>query len=408
MTSFIYVIDDDPQAGQLMKFAMSPFGLETRTFDSATEFLKCTTTANDIILLDLSMPDVDGIQVIRLLAERGCQSTLFLISGHDTGILHSAEQLALAHNLNVAPSQQKPIRIAHLQECIQEVIDSISSGGGNHHTQDTTPSEHELRDAIAQQQLELYYQPKINLYHNTLSGVEALIRWPHPERGMILPDQFIPLAESSGLIDQLTSEVINQASKQHQRWQMQGFTTPIAINVSPINITNQNLVQQLLIRDHNHASLESMLTIELTESAVMGELLSSLEVLTRLRMRGFNLSIDDFGTGYSSLSQLHRIPFTELKIDRDFVIGMDRDKEALAIVKTCIMLGHELNMNVIAEGVETQKSMNTLIELGCDIAQGYHIAKPMPAEDLQQWSNSYFNKVHKVNTNAELEQSVSN
>lgn len=215
-----------------------------------------------------------------------------------------------------------------------------------------------------------------------------MVRWQHPERGLIFPDQFIALAEENNLINKLTESVIYLAISQNKLWQDQGLNTRISVNVSADNIINLNLPEKLKTLTEEFNVKAENITIELTESAVMGELTRSLDVLNRLRMKGFLLSIDDFGTGYSSLSHLYQAPFTELKIDQHFIMHMLEDTEAMVIVKICIMLGKMMGMDIVAEGVETQEIFDELKNMGCDIAQGYFLSRPVPAEELLNWVNS--------------------
>jgi len=382
----IYIVDDDIQIAELLAATVESIGLNSQYFTSAKEFLQLSVDASDIILLDLNMPDIDGIEVIRMLGKNECQAKLVLISGHDKGILHSAEQLAQAHLLKVIASFTKPFQMEEIKGLIKQISQDTLLSKSTASNQQTLPSVDELNRAIQANQLVLHYQPQVDVKTGNLRGVEALVRWQHPERGLVFPDEFISLAEDNDLIGELTASVIAMSIEQSRKWQDSGLTTKISVNISSDNITSLSLPEQLAeMLSHNELD-PTRLSLEVTESALMGELVTSLDILTRLRMKGFGLSIDDFGTGYSSLSQLHRIPFTELKIDKSFVMSMTQDDDSRAIVKTCILLGHELNMEVVAEGVETQGILDTLKELGCDIAQGYHIARPVPADTLFKWA----------------------
>ncbi len=381
----IYIIDDDVQVAELFSAAIDSVGLENQYFTSAREFLDIDLVDTDVVLLDLNMPDIDGIEVIRVLGKNSAQAQLVLISGHDKGVLHSAQQLAQAHALRVAGSLSKPVSIEKLKMLVIELSQQAQSSNQQGAAAQHMPTLEELKIALREKQLVLHYQPQIDLRSGELRGVEALSRWQHPQRGLIFPDTFIPLAEQHELIGELTAEVIAQAIEQSRVWQLQGLKTSISVNISADNITSLSLPEQLSELLINNQLDPAMLTLEITESALMGELVTSLDILTRLRMKGFGLSIDDFGTGYSSLSQLHRIPFTELKIDKGFTMSMAQDAESRAIVKTCIMLGQELNMQVVAEGVESAEILALLEDYGCDIAQGYYIARPMPAADFPDW-----------------------
>ena len=286
-------------------------------------------------------------------------------------------------------SLTKPIKLSNLQAIIKKLVLDVPAEEKKAESFRLMLELDELKIAIDQNQLILHYQPQVAIETGELKGVEALVRWQHPERGLIYPNNFISLAEENDLIADLTSLVIAMSMQQSREWKNAGLNTRISVNISAENITSLTLPEQLSQMLTGSNLDPAMLTLEVTESALMGELVTSLEILTRLRMKGFGLSIDDFGTGYSSLSQLHRIPFTELKIDQSFVMSMETDDESRAIVKTCIVLGHELNMEVVAEGVESQEILDTLKTLGCDIAQGYHIARPMPHDKLLEWAQDH-------------------
>lgn len=385
----VYIIDDDALIVEMLSQFISMLGYEVEGFTSAINYFADypDDEGDYAIMLDLNMPDMDGIEVIRQLAERDSNASLILISGYDTSVLHSAEKLAHAHNLKIIGSLTKPISFSLLESLFEEIGNSgtpqFVERGNAHQSLQLS----ELRDALSGRQIMLHYQPQIDIKSGQMVGVEALVRWQHPQRGLIFPNHIIPMAEEFGLMGDLTAQVINQAVQQTHKWQEIGLRIPVSVNISAENITSLTFPDQLkklLQRQHFDPSL---LTLEVTESELMGDLKTSLDILTRLRMKGVDLSIDDFGTGYSSLSQLHRIPFTELKVDMSFVMNMCDDAEAMAIVKTCIMLGHELKMKVVAEGVESERILKHLEEMGCDIAQGYLIARPMDAENLIRWLN---------------------
>lgn len=383
----VYIIDDDALIVEMLSQFISMLGYEVEGFTSALNYFADypADEGNQAIMLDLNMPDMDGIEVIRQLAERNSNASLILISGYDTSVLHSAEKLAHAHNLKIIGSLTKPISFSLLESLFEEISNNGSSQFVDQKESERPLQLSELRDALSSQQIMLHYQPQIEISSGKLIGVEALVRWQHPVRGLIYPNHIIPMAEEFGLMGDLTAQVINQAVQQTHKWQKLGLSIPISVNIAAENITSLTFPEQLTELLRREQFEPSLLTLEVTESELMGDLKTSLDILTRLRMKGVDLSIDDFGTGFSSLSQLHRIPFTELKVDMSFVMNMCRDREAMAIVKTCIMLGHELKMKVVAEGVESEKIYNHLEEMGCDIAQGYHIARPMDATNLIQW-----------------------
>jgi len=388
--SAIYIIDDSKQTANMLGKFVQLAGFETRIYTQAGQFFDENKSfeENSILILDLIMPGMDGIEVMRKLAQVDDRLPLILISGYDSGVLHSAEQLAKAHSLEIVASLTKPIQFKTLQDIVKAYVHNKKHIPERFISNKIQPTEFELEEAIVNKQLVLHYQPQIDIKSGLLSGVEALVRWQHPKYGLIYPDLFIPLAEKSGLIRDLTAQVIKLAVEQSLCWKADNLELQVSVNISAENITSLTLPEQLSNMLDNNKLDPSMLMLEVTESALMGELVTSLDILTRLRMKGIKLSIDDFGTGFSSLSQLYRVPFTELKVDQSFIMQMKHDDEARGIVKTCIMLGHELNMHVVAEGVEDRGTLSLLKDMDCDIAQGYYIAKPMPAEDLLAWNKS--------------------
>lgn len=381
----IYLLDDEPDMLSLLSDMLDEIGFSAQCYNTGEDFFEQIIEPDNgaLMILDLNMPGMDGIEVMRQLAKMPSPPALILISGHNVGVLHSAEKLGAVHNLKIIASFNKPISLVKFQQLIQSYFsDSRRKPKTKKNNPNRSFSGEELYDAIRSEQLTLCYQPQIDIASEKIIGCEALVRWQHPVKGLIYPDEFITMAEQHGWIGELTEWVIREAVEQELRWKNSGYSIPISINISADNITTLSLPEQisqlLAIKKLN----PTMLTLEVTESALMGELATSLDILTRLRLKGIGLSIDDFGTGYSSLSMLHKVPFSELKIDRSFVSSMLADEEARAIVKTCIMLGHELKMRVVAEGVETIEHFRLLRKLGCDIAQGYFFSRAIKAEKV--------------------------
>lgn len=244
----------------------------------------------------------------------------------------------------------------------------------------------DLRRALeSDDEITVYYQPKVALRHGELAGVEALVRWNHPQLGRVAPDQFIPLAETTTLIHALTDHVLGIAVRQAKQWQTEGLSLPVAVNLSTRCLQDPTLpgrVFDLLARIELPTAL---LELEITESMVMADPQRALTVLDALHDGGIRLSVDDFGTGHSSMAYLQRLPVDELKIDRSFVQEMAAGSSGVALVRTAIALGHSLGLSVVAEGIEDAHTAAELRNLGCDIAQGYHLGRPMPAEELDGW-----------------------
>ncbi|MGV8935349.1 MAG: EAL domain-containing protein [Gallionellaceae bacterium] len=258
--------------------------------------------------------------------------------------------------------------------------------------------QNELRLAIDNKQLVLHYQPKINHQSGCVIGVEALVRWMHPEKGMISPDDFIPLAEASGLIQPLASWVLEAAFQQSVKWHDAGYAISIAVNLSTRNLLDGDLPARVAKLLATYKVKPEWLMFEITESAVMAEPARALETLIKINRMGIQLSLDDFGTGYSSLAYLKKLPVSEIKIDKSFIKDMELDSSDTVIVRSTIALGQNLGMKVVAEGVENAQIWKLLTELGCDASQGYYMSRPLSAEALDEWLKTSPWAQEKMNT----------
>jgi len=384
----IFIIDDDIDMVELLVEVVDVTCLDVLGFTQASVFFEQVVSFVDgsILILDLNMPEMDGIEVMRRLAVMDNPPALILVSGHDAGVLHSAEKLCEAHQLELIASLGKPLSLDKLLDYLNQHINRSSGNKDNEiNSSDIAIVPAEIEAAIKNNEFLLHYQPQVAVATGMLTGVEALVRWQHPQHGLIYPNYFIEIAEKNNLIGLLTQWVIEDVVNQEKQWQEKGLMITVSVNISAENITSLALPEQLSELLEDNQLDPTRLILEITESALMGELVTSLDILTRLRLKGLHLSIDDFGTGFSSLSQLHRVPFTELKIDQSFISNLNSDDMARAIVKTCIMLGHELSMKVVAEGVEDEKTLEQLRDMGCDVAQGYFISRPLSPDDLVLW-----------------------
>ncbi|WP_394229552.1 EAL domain-containing protein [Shewanella colwelliana] len=260
----------------------------------------------------------------------------------------------------------------------------------------------ELKPAIANDELVLFYQPKLDLAQNKVTHVEALVRWQHPDRGMIPPDTFIPIAEKMGQMNALTRWVINSALTQYLAWQAQGVNLAIAVNISAENLKDGGFCDYVLqaIRDKK-VPIEA-LTLEITEDAVVADPDNAIKQLSLLKQHGLKLSIDDYGTGYSSLAQLKQLPVDELKIDKSFVQNLMVNSDDQIIVNSTLQLAHNLGLRVVAEGIENQATLNWLTERGCEMGQGFYLSKPIDAQALTTWLAQSLYQVNANNTVVEL------
>jgi diguanylate cyclase len=243
----------------------------------------------------------------------------------------------------------------------------------------------ELKNAIADNQLIMYVQPKIDIATSKLTSLEALVRWKHPEKGFIFPDQFIPFAEQTGYVKLISQWMLNEAAKYSQIWGAMNLHFPIAVNISTRDLIDQELPEKIETIFKSYKIDYSSISLEITESSIMDDPVRALSTLDKLSTMNIKLSIDDFGTGYSSLAYLKRLPVNELKIDKSFILKMEQDESDMKIVQSTIDLGHNLGLKVVAEGIENNVVWDLLRKMGCDSGQGYYMSKPMPASDFEAW-----------------------
>jgi EAL domain-containing protein (putative c-di-GMP-specific phosphodiesterase class I) len=259
------------------------------------------------------------------------------------------------------------------------------TGGAGHPFLGHRPTAGELRGAIIDRHLVVHYQPKVELATGRVVGVEALVRWQHPALGLVLPDDFIPLAERSGLVDELTKFVLDDAACQHAEWQAIGLHLPVAVNLSADTLRDPRLPATILGACERYGVAASGLQLEITETSLMRDPATATAVLEALVEEGFVLAIDDFGTGFSSLSYLRNLPVSVVKVDKSFVIDVANSDADAHIVRGTIELARGLGKKVVAEGVETDDAVNLLVLMGCDQGQGYHWSRPVPAHELTAW-----------------------
>jgi EAL domain-containing protein (putative c-di-GMP-specific phosphodiesterase class I)/FixJ family two-component response regulator len=385
----ILVIDDEDDVGEFVSAAAQAMGFDCTATTDATTFLKTLTPDTTLILLDLKMPEMDGIELLRLLSERKCKAGIILMSGVDKRVLETAGQLAQALGLSIVGHLQKPFRLAELEEILARPAKPATLPIAQQGPQFITLYE-ELRSAIERNEFILHYQPQIDIATGRILGLEALVRWQHPERGLIFPDNFIGRAEELGLIDELGWLIMDRGlSEVGQFANSDGKAPMLSLNASVYSLHDLKFPDTLVSLAERHGVSPGNVTIEITESGLIEELSRTLDILTRLRMKQVKLSIDDFGTGYAMLQQLQNIPATELKIDKSLVQDIHgKDTDRIMVQKT-IEMAHELGMQVIGEGVETQEQLDFLRMKGCDGAQGYLFSRPLPPEELMSWLGTY-------------------
>jgi EAL domain-containing protein (putative c-di-GMP-specific phosphodiesterase class I)/AmiR/NasT family two-component response regulator len=382
----VLALDDEPFMLNLLERTLGQLGyVQVTACGNAHDALREMDHPQgppDLILLDLNMPEMDGVEFLRKLGWRRYSGALILVSGEDEQILHSVEKLVQTYGITALGHLNKPVQPKALAALIEKWKPAAE---GNRRMPRTVFGADEVRAAIANGELVNYYQPAVAVASGELVGVEALVRWRHPTAGVVFPDQFIGIAETHGLIGDLTRAVLTAALVQAKAWRDAGLALRVAVNVSTEDLASLDFPDIVAGYAADAGVSPTSVVLEVTESRLMARLVIALDVLNRLRLKRFRLSIDDFGTGHSSLAQLRDIPFDELKVDRSFVHGAATNSKLRAIYSASLELGKQLHMKVVAEGVEDRTDWDFLRQTGCDLAQGYFISKPMPAADLDDW-----------------------
>lgn len=393
----LLIVDDEPAIREYFRDVAEDMGYAVVEAGDRAEFVaRYDQFMPTAVILDLSMPDADGVELLRELADRDCAASVLLASGQDKRVLATAQRVGENLGLSMEQALQKPIRVADLQEVLNRVrLDppTVPRSTLRHdRSAGLTSTREELERAIDAGELVLHFQPKVSLRHDDrfpVIGGEALVRWDHPQRGLISPADFVALAEETGLIGSLTETVVMQAVVQLRNWQKNGLALPVSVNLSPRQLTDLTLPDRIA-RLLNDAGLDpKLLIVEITEQAAMADIGKATDILTRLRLKNIAVSLDDFGAGYSSLVEIYRMPLSELKFDRSLIIDIDHDPDAQTVVKALVGLAHALSLPVCAEGIETPQTAQFLQSIGCDTAQGFYFSKPLPARDFLNFALSH-------------------
>ncbi len=381
----LLVVDDDPNVAELIRMAASDVGFLAEASDGVDFFAE--RAVFDLIVLDLHMPGKDGVELIRELAASRSGSAVFLVSGLGGRMLSTAAQLADAHGLRFMGALAKPFSYEDLFEALLGVKNALSTGGGTTSPSQTLVEPGELEAAIDNAQIEAYFQPIISIASGLVVGAESLARWRHPTRGLLLPGTFIPVAEQHDLITKLNWAVLT-ASVGHVSGLDPKRALPISVNFTASDFEDLELPERVFSLLDGTGVPHAMLNIELTETATIHDLSRTLDTMIRLRMKGVGLWLDDFGTGYSSMEQLRRLPVSALKLDRSFMPSESNWDGNVALLRGLVGMARNLGLPTIAEGVETDRQLAMLRDLGCAEAQGYHIARPMSAAAFTKWMES--------------------
>jgi EAL domain-containing protein (putative c-di-GMP-specific phosphodiesterase class I)/DNA-binding CsgD family transcriptional regulator len=378
MDKRVLVFDDDPAIGRMVVRVANMTGLDATAVADAASFEQILQQhVPQIVVLDLQLGATDGVEQLRLLATWKYTGVLILMSGHGARVLTTVRALGHSLGLNVECILEKPLRVADLERVFARLMVTPES-----------LSAERLMAAITNDELTLEFQPVVSRKPKILKKLEALVRWEHPSAGLILPDAFLPVAESNQtIIDALTEWLVGAAIDAYLVLAELDVQVPIAINISTGNLHDLTLPDRVEQRLRGGGMPMEHLCLEITESAAFQDATVTMDILSRLRLKGMALSIDDFGTGYSSLKLLRQMPFSEIKIDRSFVSDLTTSRDARAITKSIIDLAANMEMVCVAEGVETEEIAACLEQLGACDMQGYLIARPMPVEAVPAWLN---------------------
>jgi len=388
----LLIIDDERPICDLIADVAEGYGYRAHSATSYDEARAVLETGNpNLIFVDLMLPEVDGIEIVRHIGAANCDAKIVMMSGVNHKILASAIRVAVNQGLNVLGYLTKPFSV-------REVRGLLDTG----RRQNVMPSAEELEEGIKAEDLCLFYQPKVQLGPQqamSVAGAEALLRWKHPEYGLITPDRIIPVAEANDLMGGLTDFVVKAAISQLHSWKNQDIDVVVSINMPPDLLTDRSLPDRLADQMADAQLDPGQLCLEMTENASITDYVDAAEILTRFRLKGFGLSLDDFGTGHSSLVQLHQMPFSELKIDRSFITEIETNTDAQIIVRAIVDLARNLELTVCAEGVETASCLRYLRNIGCHLVQGYYFGRPTPADAFAELVRRWYKGAERQDAN---------
>ncbi len=393
----VLILEDRIEDAQRLTSALRAFGVDVlhhwQDGRVALDWLRGRDTSSLLVMVDLNMPAMDGIDFMRRLADQGFSGAVAICSSADQRVLETAAKLASAQRLEVLGHFRKPLAGRRLETLLALWRGYVPRDVRKPSRRFTA---NEVLRGVVNNEMTLHYQPKVSVHDGAVVGLEALVRWNHPDEGLVGPGAFVEVVEAQGGIDMLTGAVLSLALQQARRWNAAGTPQSIAINVSMSNLLRLDFPELLSAEAARHKVPITDVRLEVTESRLMSDQRAQVGALARLKLKGIGLSIDDFGTGHSSLSQLRDIPFDELKIDRSFVHGAGQDATQRALFAASLGMAHELKMRVVAEGVEDRADWDFVRGQGVDFAQGYFIAMPMAATALPGWLEQWNHRLPEL------------
>jgi EAL domain-containing protein (putative c-di-GMP-specific phosphodiesterase class I)/ActR/RegA family two-component response regulator len=367
----IMVIDDDLHIHAAMGMVLENAGYDHISVLPQKLEERLTTYSPTTILLDLSMPGFDGIEMLNLLRMHGYSGRVIVMSGNDRDLIETTRRVGESYGLRMGLGLEKPLRARDILTAVRSEEESAPISG--------TMSE--IARGFASREFLFHYQPKYDLQNRSLVGFESLVRWQHPTRGLLLPDSFLAHMTTGGFRAELAREALKDAVRQIEEWHEHGITTNISFNVALDDATDTSFLLQLTAAVNSMSAPPASLTLELLEGPADLDLFAAAAALTRVRLLGVNVSIDDFGTQSSSLARLQHLPANQIKIDRSFITNLLKFSQDQIIVRSVIGMARELGLSAVAEGIEDQATMRLLTEMGCMYGQGFLFATAMPAEE---------------------------
>jgi EAL domain-containing protein (putative c-di-GMP-specific phosphodiesterase class I) len=385
-TDLVLIVDDDLFANKVIAAQLGKLGftnLEGMTDPiKALGFLRANVDDIGLIVCDLQMPTLDGIEFVREVAHEGYTGQVILVSGEDPRLLRSAQRLVEAMGLATLGAIQKPVKL--------ETLTNVMANAGEVERPRSTRqfALSEIQEALTKKQLVNYYQPKIDLQSGAVVGVEALVRWLHPEHGVLSPAAFLPVLQKAGLDDALLMHILTGPTGALKILQdVEAFDPEfkVSVNISDVNLSDDKLPEKLVALLDSYGVQSKSLVLEVSENREAGSRTKYNSTLSRLALKGFILSLDDFGAGKTTMTDLSDIAISEIKFDRAFVHNVHRDFAQKMSLRSCIKMADALGLITVAEGVEEIQDWEVLKSLGCNVVQGYIVAKPMPVEVLDSW-----------------------
>lgn len=382
MSKKLLVVDDEQGICEFVANVAMDLGFEVSMANSCRDFEAMYRDLQpSLIVMDLSLPDGDGVEMLRFLNAEECRAQILLMSGFDKRILSTAEQLGSDQGLLMIGTLNKPLMIEELESLLGSADGGTASIGLD-----------ELNAAFKEDQFFMMFQPKAQIDEDgvwTIKSSEALIRWQHPTRGVLNPGEFIPLVEKAEMLFPMTQIAFRKSLEQIAEWKRSGLEMNVSVNVPPQLLSDLTLPDEFAQTAQDLDVDASSVTLEITETGVMEDVGAAMDILTRFRLKGFKLSLDDYGTGFSSLKQLYRMPFSELKIDQSFVQDVARSREAAVIVRTSAEMASNLDLEVCMEGVEDQAQLDFVMSVPCHSIQGYFISRPITGDSMLAFAQSW-------------------